>query len=107
MNLAAKSCRSYEDGWSSLSEDDINIMLNELNEWIRIDSSLQKRFTFQNFKESIEFVNTVAVLAESEDHHPDITISWNQVTISLTTHAVHGLSENDFIMASKIDQINS
>jgi 4a-hydroxytetrahydrobiopterin dehydratase len=57
--------------------------------------------------ESLAFVNAIAPIAEAEDHHPDITISWNQVILSLTTHAVNGLSENDFILAAKIDQLAS
>ena len=64
---------------------------------------LARRFRFKNFVEAMAFVNKVADVAEEEGHHPDIHISWNRVRIDLTTHAVHGLSDNDFIMAAKID----
>lgn len=107
MNLADKSCRSIENGEPPLNKERIVMMLSELNDWDLINNSIQKSFRFQNFADSLAFVNNVGAIAESEDHHPDIAISWNQVTLSLTTHAVNGLSENDFILAAKIDQINN
>ncbi len=69
--------------------------------------SISRKFTFQNFKEAIRFVNLVADIAEEEDHHPDILINYKRVTFTLTTHAIGGLSENDFIMAAKIDTLQS
>lgn len=66
---------------------------------------IKKKFSFKNFEESMEFVNEVAEIAEKEGHHPDIYISWNTVKFLLYTHAIDGLSENDFIMASKIDEL--
>ena len=68
--------------------------------------SISKQFAFPGFRESIEFVQQVADLAESEDHHPEIHIYFNKVEIVLSTHTVKGLSENDFILASKIDMID-
>ncbi len=73
--------------------------------WHLKNDKIQKVYKFRSFKESIDFVNRVAELAEREGHHPDIKISWNKVTLSLTTHAIHGLSKNDFILAAKIDEI--
>ena len=105
MDLASKSCRSYEVGEPSLDEQDICKLLNSVGDWVRTNHRIQKPFHFNNFMESIAFVNAIAAIAEAEDHHPDITISWNQVILSLTTHAVNGLSENDFILAAKIDQL--
>ena len=66
---------------------------------------IEKLFKFRNFSESIEFVNKVAEIAEEQDHHPDIFIHWNEVTITLWTHAIKGLFDNDFILAAKIDEI--
>ncbi len=105
MELASKSCRSYEIDDASLDEQDIHRLLNIVEDWVRTNHRIQKHFHFNNFMESIAFVNAIAAIAEAEDHHPDITISWNQVILSLTTHAVNGLSENDFILAAKIDQL--
>ncbi len=67
---------------------------------------IQRKFEFKNFKEALEFVNKVGRLAESENHHPDIFIhNYRKVTITLTTHAIKGLSENDFIIAAKLNQL--
>ena len=85
----------------SLSE--IEKHLKELNGWALEDKKIHKLFAFKNFKEAMIFVNKVAEIAESEGHHPDITIHYNKVDISLWTHAIRGLSLNDFIIAAKID----
>jgi len=70
------------------------------------DLAIQRKFKFKNFKTVMEFVNKVAVLAESEGHHPDLNVhNWNQLTITLSTHAIGGLSINDFILAAKIEQL--
>lgn len=66
--------------------------------------TIEKRFKFKDFTGAMKFVNKVAALAEQEGHHPDIIINWNKVTLQLSTHAIKGLSENDFIMAAKIDE---
>ena len=66
---------------------------------------ISKNFKFKDFAQALVFVNKVGLLAESEGHHPDIELGWGRVKISLTTHAIKGLSENDFIMAAKIDEI--
>ena len=66
---------------------------------------LEKKFTFKNFTNSQNFINKVGEIAEAEDHHPDIFFGWGYAKIIITTHAIEGLSENDFILAAKIDQI--
>jgi 4a-hydroxytetrahydrobiopterin dehydratase len=70
------------------------------------EQKLVRRFKFKGFKEAMHFVNRVADLAEEEGHHPDIHISWNRIRLELTTHAIKGLSENDFIMAAKISELD-
>lgn len=81
--------------------------LKEINQWQLIeDISIEKILLFKDFKEALKFVNKVGEIAEAQNHHPDILIfGWNKVKLSLTTHAIGGLSENDFILASQIDQI--
>lgn len=79
--------------------------LRKVEGWNLKNDKIQKVYKFKSFKESIEFVNRVAELAEREGHHPNIKISWNKVTLNLTTNAIHGLSKNDFILAAKIDEI--
>ena len=66
---------------------------------------LTRHFAFKNFVETMKFVNEVARLAEEEGHHPDLMVSYGGVTVELMTHAIGGLSENDFILAAKIDEI--
>ena len=66
---------------------------------------MEKKFTFKNFLKSQKFVNEVGKISENESHHPDIIFGWGYAKISITTHAIKGLSENDFILAAKIDQI--
>ena len=66
---------------------------------------LEKKFIFKNFINSHNFINKVGEISEAEDHHPDIFFGWGYATITITTHAIEGLSENDFILAAKIDQI--
>ncbi|MEJ0002186.1 MAG: 4a-hydroxytetrahydrobiopterin dehydratase [bacterium] len=67
--------------------------------------SISREFKFKDFMASINFVNEVSEIAESEGHHPDIAINWNKVTLVLTTHAIKGLSQNDFIVAAKTDAL--
>ena len=65
---------------------------------------LEKKYTFKNFLESQNFVNEISKISEEEGHHPDIMFGWGYVKINITTHAIEGLSENDFILAAKIDK---
>lgn len=74
--------------------------------WETVDGNrLRREFVWRNFLRSMFFVNAVAYLAEQEGHHPDMTISYNRVTVEMTTHNIGGLSRNDFIMAAKIDKL--
>ena len=65
---------------------------------------MEKKFIFKNFLESLDFVNKVGKIAENEGHHPDFSFGWGYVKINISTHAIEGLSENDFILAAKIDE---
>jgi 4a-hydroxytetrahydrobiopterin dehydratase len=106
--LAKKKCVPCEEGGEPLTREEAENLLVELDGWMLIDDAhmLAKSFHFKDFAESMEFVNKVAAIAEEEGHHPDLTISWGDVGVELTTHAMEGLSENDFILAAKIDEIN-
>ncbi len=88
-----------------MSEKEVKAMLEKVEGWDRKGNNIRKIYRFKDFKKSMKFVNEVADLAEEEGHHPDMFISWNKVTLTLTTHAIGGLSENDFILAAKIDKI--
>lgn len=106
-NLISKKCVPCEIGTSPLTEAEYKPLLESLElEWQVIDDKKIKHlFKFKDFKEAMIFVNKIADIAESEGHHPDIYIYYNKVTIELTTHASQGLSENDFILAAKIETI--
>lgn len=67
--------------------------------------SISRDFTFVDFKQAMEFVNKVAEIAEKEGHHPDLNIKWNKVRLECSTHAIGGLSTNDFILAAKVDAV--
>ncbi len=105
MDLLQKKCAACEGGTPPLTADQIATFKAELKTpWDVVDEKhLRRSFTFADFKEAMEFVNKVAEVAESEGHHPDISIHWNKVDIDLWTHAIGGLSENDFILAAKIE----
>ena len=107
--LAKKKCVPCEGGVKPYSPEEAQKLLKELKEgWMLIDDAhlLVKEFRFKDFKEAVAFANKVADIAEAEQHHPDLSIAWGRVGVELTTHAIEGLSENDFILAAKIDGIN-
>ena len=108
MTLHQKSCVPCQRGSPSMTEKTEDELFCELSQWELERSTihrLTKQFSFSTFMEAIGFVNSIAIVAEDEDHHPSIRVDYRKVTIELTTHAVNGLSENDFIMAAKIDRI--
>ena len=107
MDFSTKRCAPCEGGVSPLQEKSIKESLSYLKTtWEVVDKKkIRKEFSFKNFKEAMKFVNSVADIAHGENHHPDISIHWNKVVIELWTHAIGGLSENDFIVASKIEKI--
>lgn len=107
-DLSQKHCVPCEGGDPPLSEAEENRLIKEIHDWLLLreaEHKLRKQFKFKNFKEAMNFVNKIAKIADREGHHPDIYIFYNKVQIELFTHVVGGLSENDFIMVSKIDLI--
>ena len=88
-----------------LSINEIHKRLDEVPEWHFANDGISRHFEFENFKKAMEFVNKVADEAEKEDHHPDITINYNKVTLFLITHSANGLTYKDFKMAKVIDKI--
>ena len=106
-SLRDKECIACEGGIPPLTTDRAVALLAQLNEWRMDGERILKDYTFKNFKETVGFVNTVASLAEKEGHHPDLFIhDYKILTITLTTHAAKGLTENDFILAAKIDALD-
>ena len=104
-HLTKGHCVPCEGGTEPMEKAEVAKYLTLLkSSWAVIDDKIiEKKYTFKDFKEAMEFVNKIAMIAEEQGHHPDIYISYNKVVIKLTTHAIGGLSTNDFIVASKIE----
>lgn len=108
MDLSNKRCIPCEVGGKALKPEEVSIFMQGLSGWkVEGDIKIKKEFVFGDFTEAMIFVNKVASIAEVEGHHPDFHIYFNKVMIELQTHAVSGLTENDFILATKIDKIIS
>ena len=88
-----------------LSDEDIEARLDELSDWERDGESIKREFKFNDFQGSIDFLNRITPPAEEMNHHPDIGVSWNKVGLTLTTHSAGGLTEDDFTLAKKIDDL--
>jgi len=105
--LREKHCEPCESGTEPFGKEKINEYMDMLPpEWeVEGNEKIKKTFPFENFKRGMAFAQEVALIAEKEQHHPDICIHYKNVEIELTTHNIGGLSENDFIMASKIEEL--
>lgn len=106
-DLLKKKCQACEGGVEPLTRDEALNYMIEVPEWKLSDDGkmILRRFHFKNFVKAMMFVESVADIAEMEGHHPDIHIAYNVVVLELYTHSIKGLSENDFIVAAKVDQI--
>ena len=104
-NLASRDCVPCRGGVPPLQEAEIHNLLRELDGWEVVEAHhLRKLFEFKNFREALELVNRVGVLAEEQGHHPDISFGWGRAEITIWTHKIDGLTESDFILAAKIDR---
>jgi len=103
--LQEKHCRPCESGTPPLSESDVSARLQLLNGWKQERNSICKTYQFKNFHQTIAFVNAVAWISHREGHHPDLSVSFNCCRVSYTTYSIAGLSENDFICATKVDAL--
>ncbi len=107
-DLAALTCVPCRGGVPPLEELRVTELMKAVPGWtLKKDGvdKLERMYKFKNFKEAMEFVNKVADIASEQDHHPDILIHWNEVTLTFWTHAINGLHDNDFIMAAKVNEI--
>jgi 4a-hydroxytetrahydrobiopterin dehydratase len=109
-DLTKKKCIPCEGGVVPFDISEIHKYQKKVDGWDILKSKekiffLYKKFNFKNFLESQKFINHISNISEVEGHHPDITFGWGYAEIKITTHAIEGLSENDFILAAKIDQL--
>jgi 4a-hydroxytetrahydrobiopterin dehydratase len=107
MDLTKLKCEPCEKGTKPFDKKETDKYLSIVQDWNEIEGKkIKKEFKFKDFKEALKFVNEVGNIAEQENHHPNILLyGWNKVRITLTTHAIGGLSINDFVLAAKIDTL--
>jgi len=107
MELSQKKCVACEGDMPPLNAVEANVLLKQVRGWTLANDCkrISKSFTFPDFAGAMAFANEIAAVAEEEGHHPNLGISWGRVEVELSTHAIKGLSENDFILAAKIDQL--
>jgi len=103
--LANKRCKPCEGGTTPLSADATDGLLAQLDGWVREGSEIKKTYRFKNYYQTMAFVNAAAYVSHQEDHHPDLLVSYKTCSVTYTTHAISGLSENDFICAAKLDAL--
>ena len=106
-NLKDKVCVPCQGGIPPLTSKEANSLLNNTPGWELKDDAtkLYRSFSFDNFKTALNYINKVGIVSEEEGHHPDIEFGWGYVNITILTHKIGGLHENDFILAAKIDEI--
>ncbi|EKD74859.1 MAG: pterin-4-alpha-carbinolamine dehydratase [uncultured bacterium] len=107
MELTQKRCLPCEGGVAKLTATDVKKLLKNISEWQANEEYLQiyRDFKFRNYYQTIAFVNAVAWMAHQENHHPDLEVSYNHCLVRYNTHAIGGLSENDFICAAKVNAL--
>lgn len=107
--LSTKHCVPCEGDFPAMTGEQARDLMEHVPGWRLAEDgkSIFRNYDLKNFKEALAFTNRLGVLAEEEDHHPDISLSWGKVGVSLSTRAVKGLSENDFILAAKINELQN
>ncbi len=108
IDLPTQHCVPCEGGTAPLSLDEAAGYMDAVRGWKLVEGEppkITRSLKFKDFAQALAFVNEIATIAEAERHHPDICISWNRVQLELVTHAIGGLSMNDFIMAAKINEL--
>jgi len=103
--LASRSCKPCEGGVPALAGQEVEHLLHDLKGWERQGDVLVKTYQFRNYYETMAFVNATAWVSHRENHHPDLEVGYKQCRVRYSTHAIGGLSENDFICAAKLDAL--
>ncbi len=104
--LAEKQCIPCRGGVPPLTAEEIEPLAAEIPAWNVIDEHhLDRTYAFSNFRKALDFTNQIGELAEEQGHHPDIYLAWGKVGVQLWTHKIDGLTESDFVMAAKIEQL--
>jgi 4a-hydroxytetrahydrobiopterin dehydratase len=108
-DLADQKCIPCSIGTPPLEGEELDSYYQQISdEWKLVDNHhLERKFTFNNFQQALDFTNEIGGLAEKEGHHPDIALSWGKVVLTLYTHKIDGLSDADFVFAAKIDKLTN
>jgi 4a-hydroxytetrahydrobiopterin dehydratase len=104
-DLTNKNCKPCEGGVPPLTQPEIDELMKQLEGWEQHEQTIRKTYSFKNYYQTIAFVNAVAWMTHREDHHPDLKVGYNSCAVEYSTHAISGLSENDFICAAKVDAL--
>jgi 4a-hydroxytetrahydrobiopterin dehydratase len=106
-DLTQKKCMPCEGGIAPFNRAEAEVLLKQIPGWTLAEdgASIEKTYAFKDYAGAVAFANQIAALAEQEGHHPDLHIAWGKLTVHTWTHAIGGLSENDFIIAAKIDEL--
>jgi len=106
MELAQKKCLACSGDLPKLSSDEQKSLLGQLNHWsLDKEGHLNKTLKLDDFQKSLDLANQVGAIAEAEGHHPDLLVRWGELGVTIWTHKVNGLTESDFILAAKIDEL--
>jgi len=106
-NLSDKSCKPCEGGVEPMSREQSENLIKQVDGWVLSEDAktIARRFEFKGFYKTVAFINAMAWVANSENHHPDFSAGYNFCEVNFTTHAIDGLSENDFICAAKVNEL--
>jgi 4a-hydroxytetrahydrobiopterin dehydratase len=106
IGLAEKECAPCKGETPPLKGKELDKLAKQLKGWRVVDEHhLEKEYKFKDFREALDFTNEVGELAEAQGHHPDINLSWGSVKLTIWTHKINGLTESDFVMAAKVDEL--
>ncbi|MEX0685478.1 MAG: 4a-hydroxytetrahydrobiopterin dehydratase [Balneolales bacterium] len=108
LNLKERKCSACSGDTPSLQGEELQRYYNRISKhWNLVDGHhLERTYVFKNFRQALDFTNKVGELSEEEGHHPDIYLTWGKVKLTVYTHAIDALSENDFIWATKVDELH-
>lgn len=105
MNLSEKTCLPCRSDVPALTAEEIKPLLEQVDQWhCENDRKICKSYKFENFKQALDLATKVGAIAQKENHHPDLIVRWGELRVEIWTHVSHGLTENDFILAAKIDK---
>ena len=104
-DLASGKCKPCEGGVAPLTGQEVRNLLKQIPGWEYTSGRIAKSYSFKDYYQTMAFVNAAAWISHREDHHPDMMVGYNQCRVEYVTHAINGLSENDFICAAKLDKL--